>query len=246
MKMQQCEAVFHAAFLEFIQSHQDFVGSQAELGTIAARRLPASGTTCRQFDPHPDLRPHVQLFGVLQDQFQFRVLFNDRNHVPADLLSQQSHLDKLCILESIADDRRLSFRHGDDCQQFRLAARFQAEAEFTSVFNDFLDNFALLIDFDRIHAGVVAFVVVFLDRVAESFVEHKQSIANNAVESQQHGKIKSTHLQAFDQFLQVNRMCRIAIRMHLHVAVLADGKIAVAPARDFIHFGGVNRTPVRR
>ena len=222
MEMQQREAVFHPTLLEFIKSHQNFVGSQTELRTIPARGLPTACSSRRQFHSHSDLRSDIEFLCVLQNQFQFRVLFYDRNYVPANLLSQQRHFDELGVLETVADDGRLSLGHRHNGQEFRLAACLETESKFTPVLDDLLNDLSLLIHLDRVNAGVVPFVAVFLDRIAERFVQNSKAIANDSVETQQHRNIQPSHLKSLDQFFQVHGPGRIAIRMYEDVPVGAN------------------------
>ena len=71
------------------------------------------------------------------------------------------HLDELVVLEAVADDRRLdAVGQGQDGEQFRLGAGFQAEVERLAEVEDLLDDVPLLVHLDRVDAAVVALVVV--------------------------------------------------------------------------------------
>jgi hypothetical protein len=127
VEVQQLEAVLHAVRLELFEPLPDLGHGQAELGAVAARRLPPAAAAGRQLDAHADVRPHAHLAGVLQYQAQLGVLLDHRNDAPAHLLSQHRHLDELGVLEAVADDRRLVRRHRDHRQQLRLGPGLEAE-----------------------------------------------------------------------------------------------------------------------
>ena len=140
-----------------------FADGEAELGTVAARGLPAPRAAARQLDPHADHRPHAHPLGMLDDQIQLGVLLHHRDDLPADLLGQHRHFDVLVVFEAVADDRRLVVGERHHGQQFRLRSGFQAEPVRPAEFEDFLDHLALLVDLDRINAAVVALVAVLAE-----------------------------------------------------------------------------------
>ncbi len=94
MEMEELEAVLHAARLQLFEPAQNLSDREAELGPIAAGRLPASAAPGRELDPHADRRPDPHLLGVLENQIELRVFLDDRDDVAADLLRQHRHLDE--------------------------------------------------------------------------------------------------------------------------------------------------------
>ncbi len=133
-----------------ISTHAEHFGHrQSELGAIAAGRLPATGTARGQLGPHADARPHTHPLGVMQHQFQVGEFLQHRNDLPPHLLGQHGHLEELAVLEPVADDRRVGVGHGDDGQQFRFAARFQAKSVGHAEADNLLDDLPLLIHLDR-------------------------------------------------------------------------------------------------
>ena len=149
VKVQQLEAVFHAARLQFFEPAENLADGQAELRPVAARRLPAAAAPRRELDAHADRRPDADLLRVFENQVQLGVFLDDRDDAPADLLRQHRHLDELGVLEAVADDRRVVVRERHDRQQLRLRARLEAEPILAAELEDLLDDLPLLIDLDR-------------------------------------------------------------------------------------------------
>ena len=56
VEVQQLQAVGHAARLQVLERLQHLGERQAELGAVAARRLPAAGAAGGQLDAHADAR----------------------------------------------------------------------------------------------------------------------------------------------------------------------------------------------
>ncbi len=243
VEMQQFEAVGHAARFQFLQTGQQLADGQPELAAISSRRLPPSAPTRCELDPHADTGTHADFFGVLQDERQFGVLLHDRNDLATQLLGQHCHFDELGVLEAVADDGCAGIRHGDDREEFRLAARLEPVPEFAPVLDNLLHHLALLIDLDREHAGVGAPILVLGDRGPEHIVQLSQPFLKNAVEPQQDRQLKPPQLQSIDQFLHVDRLLGIALRMHAQMAVFANGKEPVSPAWNFVEFLGVGNRP---
>ncbi len=163
VEVEELEAILHAPRFQLLQPALDLGDRQAELRPVAARRLPAARPASGQLDAHPDVRPHADLLGVVEDQVELGVLLDHRNDEAAHLLRQHRHLDELGVLEAVADDRRVVFGQCDHRQQLRLAARFEPEAVLAADVQHFLDDLPLLIDLDRIDAAVAALVLVLSD-----------------------------------------------------------------------------------
>ena len=176
VKVEQLEAVLHAARLQFLEPAQNLADGQAELRAIAARRLPAAAAAGGELDPHADRRPDADLLRVFEDQVQLGVFLDDRDDVPADLLRQHGHLDELGVLEAVADDRRVVVGERHHRQQLRLRARLEAEVVRAAELEHLLDDLALLIDLDRVDADVPSRVLVLRDGALEGFVDVLQPV----------------------------------------------------------------------
>ena len=176
VEMQKLEAILHPGRFQLFQRAQRFGHGQPELRAVPARRFPAPRAAAGQLDPQPDGRPHAYALGMLQDQVELGVFFDHRNDPPADLRGQHHHLDVLVVLEAVADDRRVVVGDGQHRQQLRLRAGLQAELERAPVFENFLHHLPLLVHLDRIHAAVIALVVVLGDGVLKRLVHFAQPV----------------------------------------------------------------------
>ena len=244
--MKQLEAVLHAARLQLFEAAHDLGDGEAELRSEAARRLPASAATSGQLDAHADLRPYAELLRSLDDQPELGVLLHDRDDVATDLVREHRRLDELGVLEAVADDRCRVVRERDDGQELRLRAGLEAEVVWLAELVDFLDDLSLLIDLDRVDAAVAALVLMLCDGAGERGVDVAEAVLEDVGEANQHREADASELESIDQFLQVDRSCRILCRVHLHVTGVVHRDIAIAPARHFIQLARLVHAPCAR
>ena len=183
VEVEQLEAVGHVAPLQLLEPFQDLANGETEFRAIAARALPSTTAACRQLDAHANLRPHPNLLRVLEDEPQLRVLLDDGDDVAAHLLREHHRLDVLGILEAVAHDRRVVRGHRHDRQQLGLAAGLEAELERRTEVQDFLDDLALLIHLDRVHAAVPAVVLVLGDRRLKRLVDVAEPVFQDVAEA---------------------------------------------------------------
>ena len=243
MEVQQLDAILHADGLHLIQRLQGLADGQAELGAIAAGRFPASRPSAGQLQPQSDGGPHADALRVLHDQIELGVFFDHRDDLAADFLGQHHHLDVLVVLEAVADDGRFVVGHRQHRQQFGLGAGFQAKMIRPAELEDLFHHLPLLVDLDRIHAAVIALVVVLGDGVLEGLVHFAQTMLQNFGEADQDGEPDAAQLELFDQLAQIDAARRLLAGMHPQVPVRADGKIAFAPTGDIVEFAGVGDGP---
>ena len=241
--MQQLEAVFHPARLQLLQPLQNLRDRQAELRAVAARRLPAAAAAGRELHAHADVRPHADLFGVLEDQVELGVFLDDRDDVPADLLRQHGQLDELGVLEAVADDRRVVVGERGDGDQLGLRARFEPEVERPAEVEDLFDDLPLLVHLDGVDADVLAGVFVLGDGRLKGVVNVLQPVLQDVAEANQRRQADAAKLEMIDQLLQIDRPARLLRRMDLDVAVLADGEVSLPPAGDLVHLSGIDGGP---
>ena len=81
------------------------------------------------------------------------------------------------------------------------------------------------------------------DRGLEGVVDVPQPVLEDVAEADQDRQVDAAQLQVIDQLLEVDRAAWILGRMDLHVAVLADREVALAPAGDLVQLGGVGDRP---
>ncbi len=243
MEVQQLDAIFHANGLHLFERLQGFAHRQAELGAIAAGRFPASRSSAGEFQTQSDGRPHAHALRMFHDQIEFRVLFHHRDNLPADLLRQHHHLDILVVLEAVADDGRFVVGDRQNRQQFGLGAGFQTKMIRPAEVEDLFHHLPLLVHLDRIHAAVIALVVVLGDGVLEGLIHFAQTMLEDFSEADQDGQPDAAQFELFDQLTQIDAARRIFAGMHPQVSVRADGKIAFAPTGDIVKLASVGDGP---
>ncbi len=154
MEVEQLEGIFHAAFFEILNGFEGFADGKAEFGAVAAGGFPAAGATTGEFDANTDGGFDADAFGVFDDEFELGVFFDNGCDLAADFFGQHDHFNVFVVFEAVADDRRFVIGNGENGEEFGLGARFQTKLVSAAIAKDFLDNLALLIDFDGINATV--------------------------------------------------------------------------------------------
>ena len=243
VKVEQGQTLGHVSRLQLLEQADDFRGRQAKLRTEASGRLPASRPSCGQFDPNADRRPDPELFGVLEDQLQLGILFDDDRDVSADLLGGQRNLDEFVVFETVTDDGSVIVRDGHHDQQFRLRSGFQAESQAATVFEHLLDNVTLLVHFDRVQTRVVRAVIVFANGGSERRVNLLHPVPDDVVEPDEDGQADVHRFQPLDEFLEVHLPVGALAGLDGDVAVRLEGDVSLTPMSDIVQFLGVLERP---
>ncbi len=117
VEMNELQAIFHAASFEILVSLQDFRQCQAKFRTEAGTVFPSAGPARGQLDADAYHRTHLGFLSEFNDQLQLGKLLHNRDDILADLTGEHSHLNKLVILEAVADNGRLhAVGQGQHCQ----------------------------------------------------------------------------------------------------------------------------------
>ena len=182
--MEQLQAVFHPSRLQLVEPLENFGDREPELRAVAARGLPPAAAPGRELHPHADVRPHADALGVLEDQVELGVFLDHRDDLAPEFLRQHRQLDELGVLEPVADDGRVVVGDRRHRNQLGLRARFEPELERLAEIEDLLDDLALLVHLDRIHADVVAGVFVLRDGRLERLVDVLQAMLQDVAKPQ--------------------------------------------------------------
>jgi hypothetical protein len=108
--------------------------------------------------------------------------------------------------------------------------------------HEVLDQEAVLVDLDRVHAAILALVVVLFDGLVEDRGEHVYAAPHDVGEAQQDGGVNSPALQLADQLVQVDPAEAWTGRCDHQVSLVVGVKEALPPAGDVVEveavFGG--------
>src|SRR6185503_1456232 len=104
---------------------------------------------------------------------------------------------------------------------------------------DLLDDLALLIHLDRIHAAVATLVLVLRDGAVKRRMDVAETMLEDVGEPDKHGKADPAHLQPIDELLQVDGARLVLGWMDLKMPLAVNGKVAVAPPGDFVELAGI-------
>src|SRR4029079_2071712 len=132
---------------------------------------------------------------------------------------------------------------GESDQELRLAARLQAEVEGPAVFDQLLDDVALLVDLDRVDAAIAALVVVLGDGLLERSAELLDARAEDVGEAEEYGEVQAALTEILDELLEVDGVGSRSGGCDLDVAGVVDGEEVPAPTTDVVQLEGVLDRP---
>ena len=104
MEMYKAQAIRQPHLFESLQSAQQLRAVQAKLRSITPTLAPPPTTARSQFYTNAQIRTYPQLGSRVSNNPKLRQLLDHEINTLAHLLSQQSHLDKVLILVSVADN----------------------------------------------------------------------------------------------------------------------------------------------
>jgi hypothetical protein len=143
----------------------------------------------RQPHAHADHRLDADFFRHgenLEELFEF---LDDEDHLLPELAPEQRVLHEGRVLVAVANDQR--FRvvvHRERREQFRFAARFDAEVIRAARVHDLLHDLAQLVHLDWKDAAIAVAILVLIDRRLEGFVDRLDAMPQQVLKAQHHRK----------------------------------------------------------
>ena len=228
---------------EALHHRNQLSGGQAELGLLTTGIGPFARGQRRQAHAQADLRLDLELGCLIDHQGNFRLFFDNDEHVVAELLPHQRQADEFTVLVAIADDGAALGCQGQHRQQFGLGTGLQANRDVLRG-NDVFHHGFLLVDLDRVQRGVLALVVQARDVGVERAGQLAYTVLQNVGEAHQQWQRQTALAQLIDLFVQVDRRAVWAIGAHFDAPGLIDGEIPCAPVANAIHTAAVGHSPL--
>ena len=117
-------------------------------------------------------------------QTKFLRLFDDKNNFFAEFATEEGRADELGIFVAVAYEE--TFRvamMGEASEEFWFASDFEAEVVRFARIENFLYDFAHLIDLDWENPAVGAFIAGRLDGIGKGFVDGTDAVTEEIVET---------------------------------------------------------------
>ena len=236
--MNKLEAMGESGGMEHVARLHEVGGGEAELGILAAAGGPLAGALGEEADAKADEGLDFHRLRNAKDVGEFLEFFDHENHRLAELAAEECVLNEAGVLVSIADDQTLWIRvHGEGREEFRLAARLDAEVPWLAGIDDFLHDFAELVDLDRKNTPVGRGVAGLGDGRGKGFVDRLDAVAQEVVETHDERECQLAAPRLGDDIHQINRLA-VALGENAHMACVIDAKVAAAPAVDVVEFAG--------
>jgi hypothetical protein len=234
----QCE---HVVGLEVLHGLENLRHEQAELAANTRGGLPPPRPAAGELHADADAGANVVLLGVLDDEFELAELLDHGQDVAPELGGQHAGLDELRVLEPVADDRHpvdtgpaRGGREAQHGQELGLAAGLKPEVELDSQIGDLLADMALLIDLDRVHAGVAADIRLIGHGVVKGLADLAQAVLEDVVEAEQDGGMNPALLQTLNDLVQVDLAGGVLGWQHGDVPGVVHADVALAPVGNAV------------
>ena len=175
---------------------------------------------------------------------EFLELLDDHDDFAAEFGAEQRHADEIAVFIAIADDQAADLvLQGEAGEQFGFAAHFEPEIERLAGVEDFLDDFAELVDLDGEDAAVFALVIVFRDGTAEGEVDGLDAVAEDVLEPDEHREFESAAFGLLDDIRQVHRSAGLLQRPGHDVAGFVDVEVFRPPSLNVVEVSGGLEVP---
>ena len=232
--MQQLNAVQTTAFAQNFHQLQYLVRRQAELGFFTTGGLPFTGTLRGQTRTHAQTRDHIQPFGFIQHDRDFRHLLDDQVDLVAHLLANQRQTNVFTIFITITNNHaagHASMRQ--NCHQFGLRTGFQSQ-RLTGV-NQRFNHATVLVNLDRVNEEIITLVAVGFTGALERGVNRTQTVLQDLREAEQRRQTLPLRFASFYQLGKINTCFRdVRVRAHANVTEFVDVIVVITPPGNIV------------
>jgi hypothetical protein len=159
-----------------------------------------------------------------------RILLENRDHVLPELLPGQKKSNHHGIFVAVADEQRaVVFEVWKSGDKLRLGTTLEAEAIWTSCFEDFLHDFVKLIHLDRVHADVSVLITRFLDGLLERVVKFRDARSKKILKANEQWEFDALGLQILNNLVEIDADRVADDGTNAQITFVVNGEIVVAP-----------------
>src|SRR6266496_1606911 len=199
MEMKEFEALRQPGLFQQLTRGNQIGGVQTEFGVLAAARRPLTGAFAIQSSTNTNVGFDADLFRCANDLLQLFQFFRDDNHSLAKFSAKQRDANESGIFIAIADDQTLRvFLHGKRSNQLRFAACFEPKVKLLARIDNFLDDFAQLIDFYGKNAAILIEITEFSDRTLKCAINRFNAVPEQILKSNQQWKTEVSGARLID------------------------------------------------
>ena len=238
MIVEQGQCIRHPAGMQGVAHGHEILGRQTELRVFPAARRPLSRPLGEQADPRPDHRDHADLVGHREDLVEFLELLDDKDHLLAELQSDEGGPDELVVLVPVADDEALRIGvDGERRDHLGLAPGLDPEVVGKPCVDDFLHDLAELVHLDREDTSVLVAVAAFGDGSGEGLVDPADAVAKKIMAPDKQWEAQSASTGLGYQFHEIDLTAGTAKGAHHGVSLVIDGHISLGPSLHIVEGG---------
>ncbi len=239
------QAVEHPDFLEPLDHLQNTGNAEPELGLLSRRVPPSATAVAFELEADADQGPGARILEDPNQRVELVQVFDHRDDAPPELGGEHHVPEIAFLLEPVAHDEsvRTVGGHPHDREQFGFGSHLEPEIQLAADGLDFFDEEPLLVDLDGVDAGVITFVVVALDGIAEGADHLLDPSAEKIRETDGHRASDSPFLEALDNLEEIDLMTGPVVRLNHQVARFSGHEKALAPVFETIKIGGVLNRP---
>src|SRR5438552_16844721 len=179
---------------------------QSKFGVLPSARSPFSGSFAVETDGASDRGLDPDIFRGANSLLQLLQLLGHKNRLFAEFAPEESDADEGWIFVTVANNEALRILvHGERGDQLGFASGFQTKMELFTCFDDFLDHFPKLIDFDGEDAAITAPIVKFRARGFKGPVDTHDAMTKQILKTNDQRKTEAARARFVDHFQNINR-----------------------------------------
>src|SRR4029077_9201651 len=162
--MKELKTVRQPGVFQHLAGSHEICGVETKFGVLAAARRPFAGAFAIQASTNANQGLDADFVRCANDLLKFFQFFSDDNDRFTKFSAKQRNANKSGIFIAIANDQTLGvFLHGECSNELRFTACFEPKMKLFACVDNFLDDLAQLIDFDRKNSAILIAITEFRD-----------------------------------------------------------------------------------
>ena len=232
--MQKLERVLHTGAFELFRGDDDFARGKSEFCVFAGGFCPFAFSRRHELDAESDCGNDIHFPRNADDLVHFFELLDNDDRAFPEAATHQREADVFFVFIAVADEERVfAFEQGEGDEKFGFRAGFQPVIVIFSGIENFFDDFAELVDFNRENTAVNSVVGFVLNRCAKRFVQLDDAGTQQILHADGERRAQPHGFRFLDDVHNAN-VPQIAHRVYIEKTVFIDGKMRSAPALEAV------------
>ena len=168
-------------------------------------------------------------------QTKFLRLFDDKNNFFAEFTAKKGSTDELGVFVAVADEKTFGVAMmGEASEEFWFASDFESEVVWFARIENFLYDFAHLVDLDWENTAVGTFIAGGFDSIGKSLIDGTDAVAEEIVETNEKRVVQAFLTSTGGNFNKINASTVCGLGMNRHVSCGIDAEITASPTSNSV------------